>query len=184
MSIILEKIRPEIRNVVCTANLGQRVDIAKLSVLACGIFDEAIYGGRCGYIKTPGMEGRVSIFPSGKMISVGGKSVRSAINQLNQAKFFLVKAKMIKETKIVSKIQNIVATIDLCQRIPIEKLASKISGAVYKPKTFPGLLLRGMASCNFSIFSSGKIVTTGSKSMEEINRSSFEMLQKISKFLN
>ena len=38
-------------HVVCTANLDQKVSMKKLSQLPCGIYDEAIYGGRCGYDK-------------------------------------------------------------------------------------------------------------------------------------
>ena len=179
---ILEQTVPKIRNVVCTANLEQKVDIVKLSRIACGIYDEAIYGGRCGYIKTPDMDGRVTIFASGKMISIGGKSIKMAIDQLNQAKFFLVKEKMINEMQIIPKIQNIVATIDVGQLLPIKKLASKLPGAVYDPDTFAGLILMGLESNTFLIFASGKIVSTGCKSSEEVSRTSFELLQKIKKF--
>ena len=178
-----EKNKPMIRNVVCTANLEQKVDVTKLSGIACGMYDEVIYGGRCGYIKTPNMDGRVTIFPSGKMISVGGKSVEKGIQQLNHAKFFLVQEKMVYETNLVPKIRNIVATIDIGQNIPIEKISSKIAGAIYDPEVFPGLILKGLDSCNFLIFASGKIVTVGSKSMEEVTRSSYELLQRLNKFL-
>lgn len=176
-------IRPRIRNVVCTASLGQQVDITKLSGIACGIYDEAIYGGRCGYIKTPNMDGRVTIFLSGKMISVGGKSVKKAIQQLNHAKFFLVQENMIHETKLKPKIRNIVATIDVGQKLPINNISSKIAGSVYDPETFPGLILKGLDSCSFLIFASGKIVLAGAKSLEEVLSSSFELLHKLNKFL-
>jgi len=176
--------QPQIRNVVCTANLEQRIDVIKLSKLSCGIYDEAIYGGRCGYVKIPGMDGRVTIFPSGKMISIGGKSIKKAIEQLNQAKFYLVQEKMIRDTKIVPVIQNVVATIDVGQKLPIEKLSSKIPGSIYEPETFPGIILKGMHSYNFLIFASGKIVITGAKSLEEVYSSSFELLQKLNKFLD
>jgi len=175
---------PKIRNVVCTASLEQRVDIIKLSGLAYGIYDEAIYGGRCGYIKTPEMDGKVTVFPSGKMISVGGKSVKKAIEQLNQAKFFLVRENMIQDTVLIPKIQNIVATIDLKQKIPVDNLSLQIAGAVYDPETFPGLILKGLFNCNFLIFASGKIVITGAKSIEDTTSSLFELLQKLNKFLN
>ena len=177
MNLIQSK--PVVKNVVCTANLEQKVDVIKLSKLPCGIYDQAIYGGRCGYIKTPEMDGRVTIFPSGKMISVGGKSVKKAIEQLNHAKFYLVQQNMIKDTKIVPVIQNVVATIDVGQKLPIEKLSKKISGSIYDPETFPGIILKGLHSCNFLIFASGKIVSTGAKSLEEVSSSSFELLQKL-----
>jgi len=181
--LLVQKINPKIRNVVCTANLEQKVDIIKLAGLACGIYDQNIYGGRCGYVKTPEMDGRVTIFPSGKMISLGGKSITKAIQQLNHAKFFLVRENMIQDTILTPKIRNIVATIDLKQKLPIENISSKIAGAMYDPETFPGLIMKGLHSCNFLIFASGKIVITGAKSMEEASSSLFELLQKLNNFL-
>lgn len=177
------KTKPKIRNVVCTANLEQKVDIIKLSGLTCGIYDEAIYGGRCGYIKTPEMDGRVTVFRSGKMISIGGKSIAKAMQQLEHAKFFLVKENMIQDTIITPKIQNIVATADLGQSLPIDNLSSRIAGAIYDPETFPGIILKGLLSCTFLIFASGKIVIIGAKSIEETSKSLFELLQKLNKFL-
>jgi len=182
--MITSRIRPKIRNVVCTANLEQTVNVMKLSELSSGIYNETIYGGRCGYVKTPEMDGRVTIFPSGKMISLGGKSLKKAKEQLNQAKFFLVKENMIKDTRLFPKIQNIVATLDIKQKIPIEDISSKIAGAIYDPETFPGMILKGLHSCNFLIFASGKIVITGAKSIEETTRSLFELLQKLNNFLD
>ena len=92
------EIKPKICNVVSTADLKQKVNINELSKLPCGIFDESIYGGRCGYVKIPEMKGRVTIFASGKMISIGGNSVTKAHNQLNQAKFYLVQENLIQNT--------------------------------------------------------------------------------------
>jgi len=169
----------KIQNVVCTADLGQKIDVTKLSELSYGIYDKAIYGGRCGYLKTPEMEGKVTIFPSGKMISAGGKSVQKAKNQLNHAKLFLVQKNMINDTKLIPKIHNIVATVDLQQKLPIDKFSSSISGAVYDPEIFPGLILKGMNSCTFLIFASGKIVCTGGKSTTEIRKSFFELIQRL-----
>ena len=168
---------------VCTADLKQNIDIVKLAALPCGIYDEAIYGGRCGYIKTPEMQGRVTIFPSGKMISVGGRSTRKAIEQLNHAKFLLGQEEMISGVKLKPNIRNIVATVDVGHAIPIDKLSSKISGSIYDPETFPALIMKGLASCSFLVFASGKIVIAGAKSVKEVNTSSFELLQKLNDFM-
>ena len=140
--------------------------------------------GRCGYIKTPEMDGRVTIFPSGKMISVGGKSIKKSIDQLNHAKFYLVRENMINDTKLKPITQNIVATVDVGQKLSLARLSSKIPRAIYNPKIFPGMILKGLNSCNFLIFASGKIVMTGAKSLEEVNRSIFELFQKLDKFLD
>lgn len=182
--MLLTNSKPLICNVVCTANIEQKVSVTKLSELSCGQYDEAIYGGRCGYIKTPEMDGRVVIFPSGKMISIGSNSIRSSMKQLNHAKFYLVHENMIKDTKIVPIIRNIVSTIDIHQKLPLKKLCSKLRGAIYNPEDFPAIILHGFNRCTFLIFASGKIVITGAKSLEEVNRSSSELLERLNEFLN
>jgi len=185
MSQIIQVIKkPKICNVVCTGNLEQKVSLVKLSKLSCVIYDKKIYNGRCGYVKTSTMDGRVTIFPSGKMISIGGKSIKKAIEQLNFAKSYLVQENIIKEIKLIPKVRNIVATIKVEQSIPIEKLSSKISGAIYNPETFPALIIKGLHNCCFLIFASGKIVIMGAKSSEELSTSSFELIQRLNQEIN
>ena len=171
--------KPRIRNVVCTADLAQKIDIAKLAKMPCGIYDDAIYGGRCGYVKTPGMDGRVTVFRSGKMISVGGKSTKKAIEQLNHAKFYLVEKKMAKDVRLVPAIRNIVATVEIGKYMPIDVLSTKIRGATYDPETFPGMLIKGINSCSFTVFASGKMIVVGAKSHDELYARSFEMIQRL-----
>ena len=171
--------KPKIRNVVCTASLGQGVDVARFTTMPCGIYDLEIYGGRCGYIKTPEMEGRVTVFPSGKMISIGSKSVTKAVRQLNHAKFVMVQEGMIRDAKIRPIIRNIVSTLDLGEAIPIDKISPRIPGSVYDPESFPAMILKGLGSCSFLVFASGKIVITGAKSVSEANVQSFELVQRL-----
>jgi len=173
------RIKPKIRNVVCTASLAQSVNVAKLAELPCGIYDEATYGGRCGYVKTPEMKGRVTVFPSGKMISVGGRSVEKAVEQLNHAKLLLVRERLVSDTRLSPIVRNIVATSDAGYTIPIDTISSKIPGAVYDPESFPALIMKGLGSCSFLVFASGKIVISGAKSVKEANMSSFELMQRI-----
>ena len=172
-------IKPKIRNVVSTANLEQKVGITMLAKIPCGIYDEAIYGGRCGYVKTPEMDGRVTVFPSGKMISVGGRSIEKAKEQLNHAKFHMVQNKMIKDTTIISTVRNIVATVEIGKNVPIDVLSSKIPGAIYDPETFPGMIVKGANRSSYIVFASGKIVITGAKSVNELRTASFDMIQRL-----
>ena len=176
--------KPRIRNVVCTANLGQQINVTKLASVPCGIYDEAIYSGRCGYVKTPEMDGRVTVFPSGKMISVGGRSIEKAIEQLNHAKFYLVENKIAAtDTVIVPAVRNIVATVEIGRGMPIDTLSAKIPGSIYDPETFPGMIIKGVNSCSFLVFASGKIVIAGAGSSDELNTSSFDMIQRLNDLL-
>ena len=172
-------VKTKVNNVVCTASLEQAVDIRRMGNLPCGIYDEAIYGGRCGYVKMPDMKGRVTVFPSGKMISVGAISPNKAVKQLQNAKFYLAEQGLIQDIKIHPVIRNIVATADTHNSIPINILSSKISGAVYDPETFPAMILKGFSSCSFLIFASGKIVITGAKSLNELKTSLSDLLIRL-----
>jgi len=169
-----------ISNVVCTADLKQKVNITKFVKYPWGIFDEAIYRGMCGYVKTPDMQGRVTIFPTGKMISIGAKSIKNAIEQIYQAKFHLVISKIVSDTKLKPKIQNIVGMTNFKKKIDVHKLAKTLPHCVYEPEVFPGLIYNFLGSLRALIFSSGKIVMPGAKSLEELNSAYFELKKIIS----
>jgi TATA-box binding protein (TBP) (component of TFIID and TFIIIB) len=164
-----------ISNVVSTANLNQKVAIQKFIEFGWGIYDSEIYGGRCGYVKTPEMDGRVTVFSSGKMISVGGKSIKKSIEQLNHAKFHLLRGKLIEDVALKPKIQNIVATITLPRPLKIAQIYDKLAGAIYEPEQFPGIILKSINSVSYLIFASGKIVISGAKSKKELLTSAFEI---------
>ena len=58
----------KIVNVIATAALEQKVDLLKVSKFKEIFHDSDVYGGRVAYFKKDDMVGKVSIFPSGKMI--------------------------------------------------------------------------------------------------------------------
>ncbi len=65
------------------------------------------------------------------------------------------------------KIENVVAFATLGKDIPLPKISSKLEGAEYAPEAFPGLIYRIKdPTAATLIFSSGKIVCTGAKSVE------------------
>src|SRR3989338_7790007 len=82
--------------------------------------------------------------------------------------------------KVEIKIQNIVATTDLGQPIPLVKLAETLQNTEYNPEQFPGLVMRiKEPKTSALIFSSGKVVCTGAKSMPKVK----EAIQNIIKNL-
>ena len=68
------------------------------------------------------------------------------------------------------KIENIVASSSLGVEIPLEKIVSKFEDVEYEPEQFPGLVYRMEKPKAASlIFSSGKIVCTGARSINDVN---------------
>ena len=85
-----------------------------------------------------------------------------------------------KENSREIKIVNIVVSSDLKHDVPLEKMAATLSNTEYNPEQFPGLVLRiKEPKTSALVFSSGKIVCTGARTMEEVK----EAVQKIIKSL-
>ncbi|HLD02446.1 MAG TPA: TATA-box-binding protein [Candidatus Nanoarchaeia archaeon] len=80
------------------------------------------------------------------------------------------------------KIQNIVATASLEKEIPLIKLAEALPNTEYNPEQFPGLVMRiKEPKTSALIFSSGKIVCTGAKSMKKVKESVNQIIKNIEK---
>ena len=68
-------------------------------------------------------------------------------------------------------IENVVASVTIEQRIDLQKIARTVINTEYDPEQFPGLVYRlEKPKTATLIFSSGKMVCTGSKSAEEVYR--------------
>jgi len=80
--------------------------------------------------------------------------------------------KQVKQAKKEIKIVNIVVSTGLEKDIPLEKMAATLPHTEYNPEQFPGLVLRiKEPKTSALIFSSGKVVCTGARTMEEVDRS-------------
>jgi transcription initiation factor TFIID TATA-box-binding protein len=83
-------------------------------------------------------------------------------------------------SKTSSKIQNIVATTSLGKDVPLTKLAKTISNTEYNPEQFPGLVLRiKEPKSAVLVFSSGNLVCTGTKSINQVK----EVIEQVIKIL-
>jgi len=159
---------PTIVNVVATTELGQSVDLAQVSQLPDTIFDHEIYGGRVAYLKKPGMRGKVTIFPSGKLISVGTKSPKEAEADLQEAADTLHHEGLIKSVKVEVRLHNIVAVL-ATKPLDLEEVAY-MTGAIYEPEQFPAAILKtGSPKRTYLIFNSGKVVMPGVRSMADLD---------------
>ena len=80
------------------------------------------------------------------------------------------------------KIQNIVASTSLEQDIPLIKLAETLPNTEYNPEQFPGLVMRIKdPKTSALIFSSGKVVCTGAKSMKKVRESIDNIIKNVEK---
>src|SRR3989337_2947190 len=92
------------------------------------------------------------------------------------------KAKEKKEGKREIEVVNIVVSASLGHDIPLEKMAATLSNTEYNPEQFPGLVLRVTdPKTSALIFSSGKVVCTGARSMEKVHESIKEIIKSLEK---
>ncbi len=173
------KLIPEVKiqNTVTTADLKQEIDIGSFNKYKHLSSNLNLYA--CGYVKDETMVGRVTIFKSGKMISVGTKSKEQSVKELRKASRILQKYNLSKSVKIIPNVRNIVSRFDLKRKLPIEKLARTLPKCMYEPEQFPGLIYRIQDSCVALLFSSGKGVIVGARSIGEINSAFFEIKTRI-----
>lgn len=168
-------------NLVATADLGQPVDLVAVSRLEHVIFDQDVYGGRVAYLKAPCMFGKVNIFFSGKMISVGTRGEDEARHDLEYTRDLLVDEGVVKPVELVFITRNIVAILVL-DHVDLEALADEL-GAVYEPEQFPAAIYKiENPNTTFLIFSSGKIVILGAKSLAHLNKAAESITEVIRKY--
>ncbi len=80
------------------------------------------------------------------------------------------------------EVVNIVVSTSLEHDIPLEKMAATLSNTEYNPEQFPGLVIRIRdPKTSALIFSSGKVVCTGARSMEKVQESIEKIIKALKK---
>jgi transcription initiation factor TFIID TATA-box-binding protein len=80
------------------------------------------------------------------------------------------------------QIVNIVVSTSLEHDIPLEKMAATLSNTEYNPEQFPGLVIRiREPKTSALIFSSGKVVCTGARTLEKVEESLQQIIKSLEK---
>ena len=147
----------------------QSVELIEIARIPYTIYDSEIYGGRVAYLKTPTMHGKTTIFPSGKLISVGTTTREQAKHDLQETVDTLSQANLIKPVSVTADISNIVALLTLPSPIPLEQLEEPNS--IYEPEQFPATVVKSNEpKATYLIFNSGKIIISRVKTEEELEK--------------
>ena len=89
--------------------------------------------------------------------------------------------KPVKGEKTI-EVVNIVVSTSLEHDIPLEKMAATLNNTEYNPEQFPGLVIRIRdPKTSALIFSSGKVVCTGARSMEKVEESIVKIIKALKK---
>ena len=88
----------------------------------------------------------------------------------------------VKDAKKEIAIVNIVVSTALEKEVPLEKMAATLPNTEYNPEQFPGLVLRIKdPKTSALIFSSGKVVCTGARTMEDVGKSILSIIKSLKK---
>jgi transcription initiation factor TFIID TATA-box-binding protein len=80
------------------------------------------------------------------------------------------------------EVVNIVVSTSLEHDVPLEKMAATLSNTEYNPEQFPGLVIRiKEPKTSALIFSSGKVVCTGARSMDKVEESIEKIIKSLEK---
>ena len=155
-------------NVVATGDLRQSIDLIQIDTT----FEKTEYNpdrfpGLVYRIKVP--KTSTLIFRTGKMVCTGSRSEEQAVIAINKVVKELKKGGIKIKNKPICEVQNIVASVDLGGQIDLEEVARQLPRSMYEPEQFPGVILRASEpKAVFLIFSSGKLVCTGTKQEKDI----------------
>ncbi|MFW5746518.1 MAG: TATA-box-binding protein [Nanoarchaeota archaeon] len=80
------------------------------------------------------------------------------------------------------EIVNIVVSTSLEHDVPLEKMAATLPNTEYNPEQFPGLVLRiKEPKTSALIFSSGKVVCTGARTLQKVEQSIEQIIKALEK---
>ncbi len=92
----------------------------------------------------------------------------------------MASASVLPKSKALISIENVVASASVDQRIDLNEITRSFSDIEYHPDQFPGLVFRlKFPKTATLIFSSGKMVCTGSKSSEQAVKAVNMVVQKL-----
>ncbi len=82
--------------------------------------------------------------------------------------------------KVFAKTQNVVVSASIHRDLPLERLAAQLDKVEYNPETFPGLILKiDEPKASALLFSSGKVICTGTKSKAEARKAIDVIIEKL-----
>lgn len=183
----MESFDIKIENIVASSSLGIKIPLDKLSGYMEGTeYEPKQFPGIVFRVKEP--KAASLIFSSGKIVCTGAKNVEDVKKVIKKIVSIIRAADLGSPKKYEIQVENIVASAKLKSRLSLDKIAFKLEDAEYEPEQFPGLVLRMKSpKVAFLLFSSGKIVCTGARKIEDVEfavKAVSRRLKEISKNLD
>ncbi len=172
----------EIVNLVVTTDLNHKLNLENIaSTLPNTEYNPEQFPGLVMRIKDP--KTSALLFSSGKVVCTGAKDIVYAKKSIYKIIEFLKKMNVKIRVKPVLKIQNLVGSGELGDNLDLNLLAMKLSNTEYEPEQFPGLVykIKSPYHANFLLFSNGKVVCTGTKGKDKMEKCIKQLIKDLKK---
>jgi len=177
----MTKIGIKVENVVANARIADNLDLEYIeSRLEDAVFTKKKFPGLVYRTREP--KSAFLIFRSGKVVCTGSKTaegVRAVMDKL-AADLRSIGMEVVEHPDF--RVQNIVASANLGRELNLGTivLGLELEGMEYEPEVFPGLVYRiDEPKSAILIFSSGRLVITGGKTVEDCEKSVEVLLNKL-----
>jgi transcription initiation factor TFIID TATA-box-binding protein len=167
---LVERMRAEIKicNVVASVDFRQRLPLSAVKKAF-----PTVSGPRSRF---PGVVVKLDrpktanlIFSTGKMICTGSSSEYGARTAVKKLVLSLRRRGVKLREKPKVRIQNVVALVNFKRNINLERVAKTLTGTIYEPEQFPGLIYQMENPKTVALlFSNGKAVLTGARNRAEV----------------
>ncbi|TXT61752.1 MAG: TATA-box-binding protein [Promethearchaeota archaeon] len=170
----------KIENVVATVvvEIKEKIELTKIARKHPDVeYNPERFPGLVMRIEKP--RATILIFSTGKMVVTGMRKASEAENVVDQA-IDNIKKSGVNVSNPEITIQNIVASGDLHTNVDLNMAAIVMEYAMYEPEVFPGLIYRMQDPRTvFLIFSTGKIVCTGTKHKEDVRKAVIKLNKEV-----
>lgn len=177
----MEKVDIKVENVVANARIAEELDLKDIeSKIEAAVFTKKKFPGLVYRTKEP--KSAFLIFRSGKVVCTGSKTaegVRVVMDKLS-ADLRSIGIEVVEHPEF--KVQNIVASANLGKELNLGAIVIglELEGMEYEPEVFPGLVYRITdPKSAILIFSSGRLVITGGKTIQDCEKSVEVLLEKL-----
>jgi len=162
----------KIENVVATTSVGRDLDLKAIALaLDNAEYEPEQFPGVVYRIKDP--KTATLLFRSGKLVCTGAKSIEDVHLAIKTVIKMVEEAGISVDKNPKIEVQNIVASSDLHTELNLNAIAISLGldRVEYEPEQFPGLVYRiDEPKVVALLFGSGKIVCTGAKKVEDIEK--------------
>lgn len=177
----MSEIDIKIENVVANARIADKLDLEYIeSRLEDAMFTKKKFPGLVFRTKEP--KSAFLIFRSGKVVCTGAKTEEGVREVMDKLAADLRSIDVEVKEHPEFKVQNIVASANLDKELNLGAIVVglELEGMEYEPEVFPGLVYRiSDPKSAILIFSSGRLVITGGKTLEDCEMSVDVLLTKL-----